>query len=164
MLCKPEFWFIQVVGWPQGAAKTPASPCSLRRAQVSQVCPLPASCPLSPQAAGAASETEVAWAVCKPCSAVTAALGVFQHWFCHQLETQAAAEKKINSLPAKPSRTSDCPKESCSEVSSSSSLQKKEYLLALGTSRNFFTEKQLQSLQHALGAGQSLQYCPEVGK
>lgn len=170
MLCKPVSWFTQgyVVGWPQGAAESPASPCSFRWAQISQGVPSQPLAPLCPQAAGAAAEAEVAWAVCKPCSAITAAWVCHQHhqhWFVTSWKHSAMLllwRKLILSLPnpAQPMAV----RKSLVQRSVLAVLLKKEYLVALGTLRNFFMEKQLQSLQHAFGAGQSFQYCPEAGK
>lgn len=165
ILCRPVSWFTHLVCWPQGAAKTPASPCSFRWAQISQVCPLPVSCPsLSTGCRGSfrgrGGLSSVQALLSNSCS-----MGVFSTLVLSPLENTVPYRlllwKKLSlPNPAQPATVL----KSLVQRSILALLQKKEYLVALGTLRNFFTEKQLQSLQHALGAGQSLQYCPEAGK
>lgn len=165
ILCKPRSWFTHLVGCPQGAAKTPASPCSLRWAQISQVCPLPASClslstGCSDSFRGRGGLSSVQALLSNNCS-----MGVLSALVLSPVENTVPYRlllwRKL-SLPnlAQPVTVV----KSLVQRSVLAVLQKKEYLVALGTLRSFFTEMQLQRLQHALGAGQSLQYCPEVEK
>lgn len=156
-----------MVGWSQLAAKIPASPCSLRWVQVSQLCPLPASCPPlsvgcrgSFRGRGGLSSVQALFN--KNCS-----MGVLLTLVLSPLENTVPYRlllwrKLTLSLP-NPVQPVTVLKSLIQRLVLAL-LRKKEYQVALGTLANFVTEKQLQSLQHTLGAGQGLQYCPEVGK